>query len=360
MKAALLSHEKFKLVGTGSLPSAAGYSPGNMWVDSNGLAWVNDGANWVPDICKDNLAQWLDGNLIQAIYNSGVDYGNCGRPAWLLNYMRPNVDDFTYRIIASGGSDVQHLFGLGERLGGAVTRTHGLRLNGAFGSGDIVLSLGGSYISSATGIFSPSEGIIELIVRATADGNAKVWYNKTKIIDTSFSGSFVHPTNDLMIGTLDSLDPTSWNHEGMQCCVSFYTGLVDESTLDCDALTLLERFDFNQGTGTSTPGINGTPCNWTDGAPNELWRYKWLEDLSGNKARAIYDTSTSLIHPNFNNNAAVLAITGLDSTDGITQASFAAADNGSTIFTANSEIKSLLYSSPAVDVCLRNALKYTS
>lgn len=347
-------------IGSGIHVPGSGYTP-PAWRDpATGLLWlyINGQYYSIPDkICKTDLAQWLDGNPQFGIYNSGIDYGDCGRPDWLINNMRPSVDEFSFSVVCvNSGSDVQRfIFGIGGRFT-VPDRQIGLRFNAAFGDKKLVLYLGGVQYESAA-ILDSYLGIV-FIDGIIGTDFITVRINGVPVISFSGAlGSYVDTQNrNFLINSVDSNFPADYNFDALTCCLRFYSGY--DLGFNFSGLPILEWFTLDQGTGTSTPGINETPCNWTDGAPNELWRYKWLEDLSGNFAHSVYDTSTSLIYPNYNNNAAVLAITGLDSTDGITQASFSSAHNGTTIFTSATEFKSLLYSSAQTGTCQTTALDY--
>ena len=220
----------------------------------------------------------LDGGVLkqklQYFNNEGTDYVDAGRPAIIVNNIRPQVDEFTVccnlKTTSTAGA---YVFGLGEGSSAAV-RQLGVRINNAVNDKVLVLSIGGTFaVSSAQGdILNGSWHELILKVSTTT---AKLYYDGAEVI-SAVVGSYVS-TKNLMIGTLESSAPSTFNFEGGTAIVSFYSGVGDIDSPGKVGLTRLDRYNFTKSAlwdgGAAGVSEAGNAFTVTDGVPTPALQF---------------------------------------------------------------------------------------
>lgn len=178
---------------------------------------------------------------LRVFHNDGADFIDCGRPA-LLDQLHPTVDEFAVRFsFKTTSTNQMYLFGLGP-AGVSSERQLGVRVNNVVGDQQLSISIGGDYKNSGA-IANLLDGTVKNCVLKVTTTNIYLFVNNAFIFSTTFTGSSTS-TNNLMIGTLDSTSPSSFNFQGDMCCLEFYSGVGDTASASVNGLTLLDSYNF--------------------------------------------------------------------------------------------------------------------
>lgn len=295
---------------------------------------------------KSNLLMWHGGYQGGRVFhNDGTDYVDCGRPAF-LNQLNPTVDEFTVRFsFKTTSTNQMYLFGLGP-VAPSNERQLGVRVNNVVGDQQLSISIGGDYKNSGV-IANLLDGKVKNCVLKVTTTNIYLFVNNAFIFSTAFTGSNTS-TNNLMIGTLDSTSPASFNFQGDTCCLEFYSGVGDTASASLIGLTLLDSYNFGDPSqwngGSSGTSLNGNAFTVTDGAPTGAGDYAYSKELFTDNY-AMYQYSTGNINPNPTGDS---TLTGLGFTNSyMTKASLSALHNGTTIFVSDASatlFRMLVYS----------------
>ena len=219
-----IGKERATIIGSGPLASAPAASAGNQ----NMFYMSTDFG-----LCK----------YVGVFRNEGVDWINCGRPAWLSNLV-PKVNTFTIEATSSPKSlSFQSIVGLAD-VDPPPNPTKTQFLLGYKSGGAFEVYVGGTAIGGTSGLFP-----VNVFNRATvAVGLTQAKCYKNGVLDVSFNISTKVSSADLYIGALAN----GYNFEGDIASVRIYSGVnADGSTT---GLTLLDKYDFNKWDGS----VSGT------------------------------------------------------------------------------------------------------